>query len=85
MRINNQAKVGLVTIACLLLQGYIFSYYLRVEPNPLISFVPLLPYIAYIYARNARTWYFNKPLYWIAVIVALTVLDILPFAIGVAH
>lgn len=85
MRINNQAKVGLVTIACLLLQGYIFSYYLRVEPNPLISFVPLLPYIAYIYARNARTWYFNKPLYWIAVIVALTVLDILPFALGVAH
>jgi hypothetical protein len=85
MRINNQAKVGLVTIACLLLQGYIFSYYLRVEPNPLISFVPLLPYIAYIYARNARTWYFNKPLYWIAVIVALTALDILPFALGVAH
>ena len=85
MRINNQAKVGLVTIACLLLQGYIFSYYLRVEPNPLISFVPLLPYIAYIYARNARTWYSNKPLYWIAVIVALTVLDILPFALGVAH
>ena len=85
MRINNQAKVGLVTIACLLLQGYIFSYYLRVEPNPLISFVPLLPYIAYIYARNARTWYFNKPLYWIAVIVALTALDILPFVLGVAH
>jgi hypothetical protein len=85
MRINNQAKVGLVTIACLLLQGYIFSYYLRVEPNPVISFVPLIPYIGYIYARNARTWYFNKPFYWIAVIVALTVLDILPFALGVAH
>lgn len=85
MRINNQAKVGLVTIACLLLQGYIFTYLLRVEPHPLLSFVPLLPYVAYIYARNSRTWYFNKPLYWMAVIVALAALDILPFVIGVAH
>ncbi len=84
MRINNQAKVGLVTIACLLLQGYVFSYFLRVEPNPLLSFVPLLPYLAYVYARNGRTWYFNKPLYWMGLTVALTALDILPFMIGSA-
>jgi hypothetical protein len=56
MRINNQAKVGLVTVACLLLQGYIFTYILKVEPHPLFSIVPLIPYVAYIYARNARTW-----------------------------
>ena len=85
MRINNQAKVGLVTIACLVSQGYIFSYNLKIEPHPLLSFVPLLPYVAYVYARNRRTWYFNKPLYWMAAIVALTVLDILPFLIGVLH
>ncbi len=85
MRINNQAKVGLVTIACLLFQGYIFTYVLVVEPNPLLSLIPLLPYIAYVYARGKRTWYFNKPLYWIGAIIALTLLDILPFAIGVAR
>jgi ABC-type iron transport system FetAB permease component len=84
MRINNQAKVGLVTVACLLLQGYVFTYILKVEPHPLLSIIPLIPYVAYIYARNGRTWYFNKPLYWIALIVALTALDILPFVLGAA-
>ncbi len=80
MRLNNQAKVGLVTILCLLCQGYAFTYLLRVEPNPLLSFVPLLPYIAYIYARNKRTWYHQKPLYWMAAIIVLTLIDIIPFA-----
>ena len=37
MRINNQAKVGLVTVVCLLCQGYIFSYILGVEPNAAIA------------------------------------------------
>lgn len=83
MKINNQAKVGIVTIVCLLSQGYIFTYMLAIEPNPVISFVPLLPYIAYIYARESRTWYFNKPAYWIAFVLALTVLDIIPFAIDI--
>ncbi len=82
MRINNQAKVGLATAVCLLSQGYIFTYVLFVEPNPLISIVPLLPYVAYVYARGSRTWYHNKPVYWIAAIVALTVLDIVPFISG---
>ncbi len=83
MKINNQAKVGLVTVVCLLCQGYIFSFILRLEPHPVIAFAPLLPYIAYIYARAGRTWYFNKPFYWIAAIIALTALDILPFALGI--
>jgi hypothetical protein len=82
MRINNQAKVGLVTVVCLLCQGYIFSYILGVEPNAAIAFVPLLPYIAYIYARGKRTWYFNKPVYWMAAVIALTALDIMPFALA---
>ena len=81
MGINNQSKVGLVTVVCLVCQGYIFSYILGVEPNPVISFVPLLPYIAYIYARGSRTWYFNKPIYWMAAIIALTALDIMPYAL----
>jgi hypothetical protein len=51
-----------------------------VEPNPLISFVPLLPYLAYVYARGRRTWHFNKPQYWMAAIVVLTALDIMPYA-----
>lgn len=82
MRINNQAKVGLVTVVCLLCQGYIFSYILGVEPNAAIAFVPLLPYIAYIYARGKRTWYFNKPVYWMAAVIALTALDIMPFVLA---
>jgi len=81
MRINNQAKVGLVTVICLLCQGYIFTYLLHVQPNPVISFVPLLPYIAYIYARGRRAWNYKRPLYWMAAVVALTVLDIAPFAL----
>ena len=82
MRINNQAKVGLATVVCLLSQGYIFTYILKVEPHPLISFIPLLPYIAYIYARGARSWCYIKPTYWIAAIIAITALAILPFALG---
>jgi len=82
MRINNQAKVGLATMACLFAQGYIFSFILQVEPHPIVSFVPLLPYVAYIYARGKRTWYYNQPLYWILAVVAFTVMDIIPFAMG---
>ncbi len=81
MRLNNQAKVGLATVLCLLTQGYIFTYVLGVEPGVLISIAPLFPYIAYIYARGSRQWYYDKPLYWIAAIVALTLIDIAPFAL----
>lgn len=79
MKLNNQAKVGLVTIICLLGQGYIFTYILKVEPNAVLSFVPLLPYVIYIYARGSRTWYYYKPLYWMAAAVVLTLFDIAPF------
>ena len=82
MRINNQAKVGLTAVVCLLSQGYIFTYLLKVEPHPLISIIPLLPYIAYIYARGAKTWHYNKPIYWIAAILAITILDIIPYIPG---
>jgi hypothetical protein len=82
ININNQAKVGLVTVVCLLSQGYIFTYLLKVEPHPLISFIPLLPYIAYIYARGARIWYHDKPIYWIGAILAITILDIIPYIPG---
>ncbi len=80
MILNNQAKVGLVTVFCLLGQGYIFTYILGVEPNPALSFVPLIPYIVYIYARGRRTWYYDQPLYWMAAVIVLTLLDIAPFA-----
>ena len=83
MKLSNQAKVGLVTVLCLILQGYIFTYILKVEPNYLIPILPLIPYILYIYARGSRTWYFNKPLYWMAAIIALSALDIIPYALGV--
>ncbi len=79
MKLNNQAKVGLVTVFCLLGQGYIFTYILGVEPNPMISFVPLIPYVVYIYARGRRTWYYDQPLCWMAAVIILTLLDIAPF------
>lgn len=81
MRLNNQAKVGLATVFCLLCQGYIFTYILGVEPGVIISIAPLFPYIVYIYARGRRQWYYNKPLYWILGIVALTLIDIAPYAL----
>ena len=81
MRLNNQAKVGLATVLCLLTQGYIFTYILGVEPGVLISIAPIFPYIVYIYARSSRQWYYNKPSYWIAAIVALTLIDVAPFAL----
>ncbi len=79
MRFNHQTKVALATILCLLCQGYLFTYVLAVEVNPVLSFVPLLPYVIYLYARGKRTWYYNRPEYWIAAIVALTAIDLAPF------
>lgn len=77
---NNQVKVGLATVICLLCQGFIFTYILKVEPAAPITIAPLILYIAYIYARNRRTWWFHKPLYWIAALVVLTIFDIVPYA-----
>jgi hypothetical protein len=79
MRINNQAKVGLAAVFCLLVQGYIFTYILGVEPGVLISVAPIFPYIVYIYARASMQWYYNKPLYWIAAIVAVMLIGLAPY------
>jgi hypothetical protein len=76
MKLTNQAKVGLVTAACLLLQGYCFTYVLGVEPPLIVSIAPLLPYILYIYARSRRDWHFDKTHYWIGGIVVLTIIDV---------
>ncbi len=82
MRLNNQVKVGLAAVICLILQGYIFTYILGVNPNIIISFIPLIPYLIYIYARSSRRWYYDRPLYWIAIVIALTLIDILPYSLG---
>jgi hypothetical protein len=82
MMLNNQAKVGLVAVICLILQGYVFTYILDINPNVIISFIPLIPYLVYIYARGSRRWYYNKPMYWIVVVIALTLIDILPYSLG---
>ena len=62
--------VGLATVICLLFQGYIFTYVLKVEPDALVSIAPILPFVLYIYARNRRVWWSHKPMYWIAAIIA---------------
>jgi hypothetical protein len=82
MRLNNQAKVGLTTAACLLIQGYIFTYVLEVEPHFLLTIAPIFPYLAYVYARGRRTWKFDQPLYWIAAIVIITLADLAPYLLG---
>ena len=68
-----------MTVLCLLFQGYIFSYVLKVEPSPMLSFVPLFPYIVHIYARRKMAWYYNRLLYWVPGVIALTLFDIAPF------
>jgi hypothetical protein len=83
MRLNNQAKVGLATAFCLILQGYIFTYVLNVEPYFLLVIAPLIPFILFLYARGRRIWYFNKPLYWISAIIAITLIDLAPYVWGV--
>lgn len=79
MRLNSQVIVGLVTVICLISQGYIFTYILKVEPNIIVSVIPLIIYIAYIYARNSRSLYYNKPAYWVLAVIAVTVIDLLPY------
>lgn len=83
MRLNNQAKVGLVTVLCLICQGYIFTYILEVEPSIVVSIAPLIPYIVYIYARSSRRLYYDRPLYWIAAVIVITLIDILPYSFGI--
>lgn len=82
MRLSNQSMVGLATVICLLFQGYIFTYVLKVEPEALVSIAPILPFVLYIYARNRRVWWSHKPIYWIAAIMALTLADIAPYALA---
>jgi hypothetical protein len=76
MKLTNQTKVGLVTAACLILQGYCFTYVLEIEPPFIVTIAPFLPYILFIYARSKREWHFDRPHYWIAGIVILTLIDI---------
>lgn len=83
MRLNNQAKVGLVTVLCLICQGYIFTYILKVEPSIVVSIAPLIPYLVYIYARSSRSWYYDRPIYWIAAVIVITLIDILPYSFGI--
>jgi hypothetical protein len=82
MQLSNQSMVGLTTVICLLFQGYIFTYVLKVEPETLVSIAPILPFVLYIYARNRRVWWSHKPMYWIAAIIALTIVDIAPYALA---
>ena len=85
MRLSNQVMVALVTIGCLLTQGYLFTYILNVEPNILIDFIPLIPYILYIYARNKVVWRHDKPFYWMAATIFLTFIDVAPFLYQAYH
>lgn len=77
MRLNNQAKVGLTCVACLLVQGYIFTYVLLLSLI-LCSQLSPVPLPCLCLCARKRTWYFNKPFYWIGLIIAITLLDILP-------
>ena len=82
MRLSNQSMVGLATVICLLFQGYIFTYVLKVEPDALVSIAPILPFVLYIYARNRRVWWSHKPMYWIATIIVITMADLAPYALA---
>lgn len=80
MHLNHQTKVGLATVICLLVQGYIFTYVMKVEPFFIIPIAPLIPYLLYIYARNKRSWYYDRPIYWIFAIICLTIMDLMAYA-----
>lgn len=82
MRMSNQSMVGLATVICLLGQGYLFTYVLRVEPNPLVSIAPIFLFVLYIYARNRRVWWSHKPQYWVLAIIVLTIADLASYALA---
>jgi hypothetical protein len=79
---SNQSMVGLSTVICLLGQGYLFTYFLRVEPNPLVSIAPIFLFVLYIYARNRRVWWSHKPQYWVLAIIVLTIADLASYALA---
>jgi len=76
MRFNNQSKVALVTALCLVAQGYAFDFILKVQPHALAIFSPLILYILYLVSRTKMEPKYLNPLYWIAAVVLLTVVNL---------
>jgi ABC-type iron transport system FetAB permease component len=76
MMFNAQTKICLVTAICLVAQGYVFQYVLKVEPNIVLIFAPLVIYIAYLLFRYRIDPRWRNPLFWIAAVVLLTLADL---------
>jgi hypothetical protein len=81
MRLNNRAKVALVTAACLLAQGYVFQFVLEVEPSPLVSLAPFILYVAYLISRGRFTSPYDQPRLWILGQILLTLADVGAYAL----
>ena len=82
MKIPDEIKVALVTMACIILLAVVFKTVLRMDVDFLIVNSPSYVFIAYI-----ATWGQKKksvcssPLYWSLAVVAVTLAVILVYAV----
>ncbi len=74
---KSQTVIALVTAASLVIQGYIFSEILHVNPGIMASVAPLLVYIVYLIAKMKGELRHDNPLYWSGAIILITSVNIL--------
>jgi hypothetical protein len=82
MKIPDEIKVALVTMACIILLAVVFKAVLRVNADFLIINSPSYIFIAYIVTwGQTKESKCSSPLYWSLAVVAVTLAVILVYAI----
>jgi hypothetical protein len=82
MKIPDEIKVALVTMACIILLAVVFKNVLKVNADFLIVNSPSYVFIAYIVTWGQKKKSIcSSPLYWSLTVVAVTLAVILVYAI----
>ena len=82
MKLADEVKVALVTVACLLGIAVVFKNVLHVQADFIISNGPAYLFIVYIITEGqAKRSKCGKPLYWSLAIIFVTLLIIALYAI----
>lgn len=82
MSINSQTKVALVTAFCLIVQGYLFTSILKIEPNMVVTLTPLIIYVIYMAAKSQGSLKYESWILWSAVIIIITAANLVSYAMG---